>query len=527
MPPGIDGVETARRIRALDGDVFIVIVTAFSDYHPNDIAAAIEPADKLFYLAKPLEPTEITQMSVALGRNWALDREIERSQQHLQEANTRLIESEARATYLAHHDALTGLPNRLAFLKRLDDGIEARQHARDGLKVGIIDLDGFKEVNDRYGHQAGDELIRTAGRRIAETVGPDAFVARLGGDEFAVLFAAAASRDETLAAARRVVGSFLGQFTILGVSVVCSASLGITIAGGDGRLTPVELMRQADIALYAAKANGKQQVVQFDQAMDNSIRLRHQISEELRGAVERNELALYYQPQISSTDRSIHCLEALVRWHHPTRGLVSPGEFVPIAEETGFIHQLGEWVIRTAMHEARSWPDLTVAVNVSTVQFRAQGFAERVIELARRAGIDPARFELEVTESIMFTDLEQTLVNLQRLKAHGFRLALDDFGTGYSSIGYLRDFPFDKLKIDGSFIRAIGSAANAPEVLQAVVSLGKAMEYEITAEGVESEQQHDFLKAISCTLQQGYLFYRPMSKEMLDRLLNELRRQCA
>lgn len=523
MPPGIDGVETAHRIRSIDPDLYIVIVTAYSDYHPNDIAAAIRPADKLFYLAKPLEPTEITQMSLALGRSWALDREVEGNQRRLEEINARLLESEARATYLAHHDALTGLPNRLAFLKKLEDSLDAH----DGLRVGIVDLDGFKEVNDRYGHQAGDELIRNAGRRIAETVGPDAFVARLGGDEFAILFASTAGRDATLALARAVVDSFLAPFAILGVSVACSASLGMTFASGDCRLTPVEPMRQADIALYAAKGNGKQQVAVFDEGMDSSIRLRHQISEELKEAVDRNQLALYYQPQISSRDRSIRCLEALVRWNHPIRGLVSPVEFIPIAEETGFINQLGDWVIRTAMHEARNWPDLTIAVNVSTVQFRAKGFAGRVIELARQEGIDPARFELEVTESIMFTDLEQTLVNLRQLKAHGFRLALDDFGTGYSSIGYLRDFPFDKLKIDGSFIRAIGSTANALEVLQAVVSLGKAMEYEITAEGVENEQQHDFLKAIACTLQQGYLFYRPMSKETLDGLLRDLRRDCA
>jgi len=324
-----------------------------------------------------------------------------------------------------------------------------------------------------------------------------------------------------------VVDGFLAPFTILGVSVSCSASLGVTLADGSGRLTPVELLRQADIALYAAKAGGKQRVMVFDDVMDESIKLRHQINEELKQAVARDELVLLYQPQISSKDRSIHCLEALVRWRHPVRGMVSPGEFIPIAEETGFISQLGDWVIRTAMREARHWPDLTIAVNVSTVQFRVPGFAERVIELARREDMDPARFELEVTESIMFTDVEQTLVNLRQLKAYGFRLALDDFGTGYSSIGYLRDFPFDKLNIDGSFIRAIGSAANAPEVLQAVVSLGKAMEYEITAEGVESEQQHDFLKAISCTLQQGYLFYKPMSKDMIERLLRDGQRHCA
>jgi diguanylate cyclase (GGDEF)-like protein len=428
-----------------------------------------------------------------------------RSLARLGRAHLELKAKEAQAHHLAFHDPLTGLPNRALFNSIVDQLI-AGQTGGKAWAVLLVDLDRFKQVNDTLGHLGGDLLIQQVGIRLQAHTGAGDVVARLGGDEFAILLADRASEGEIGQTADAMVASVREPFEVLGTRIFVGASIGIACVPackGDRS----ELMRMADIAMYRVKAEGRDGFRFFSATMDESVRLRHAIEQDLRQAIaDKRGLAVYYQPQVDASGERLIGLEALLRWHHEERGLLAPQAFVPIAEETGLIHELGRWVLKEACSVAQAWPQLSIAVNLSPVQLRVRGFANEVEAIVRDAGARPQQIELEVTESILLDNDELVRDALSQLRRAGFRIALDDFGTGYSSLSYLREFEVDKLKIDRSFTSGIGEANDAAAIIEAVVRLGHAMGLSVTAEGVETEQQHAFLRTTGCNEMQGFLF---------------------
>ncbi|WP_245298610.1 bifunctional diguanylate cyclase/phosphodiesterase [Methylobacterium platani] len=415
--------------------------------------------------------------------------------------------AEARIAYLAHHDALTGAPNRTSFNDRLAQEIALATAADRPLAVLCADLDRFKEVNDLFGHAAGDALLRSVCAAITGALSPGQMLARLGGDEFAVLApnvdaAGAEALGEAILAALR-------QAETGPAGAIAAASLGIAVYPHDGEDAET-LMVQADTALYRAKQEGRGRLRFYEARMGVQVRERRQIEHDLRHAVERGEFRVVYQPQTRIDDGEAVGFEALLRWQHPERGNVPPDLFIPISEETGSILAIGEWVLRETCREAASWEKpLRIAVNVSAVQLHAPGFAELVHEILFTSGLTPARLEIEITETALIRDLPRALATLRRIKAMGVRIAMDDFGTGYSSLSNLRAFPFDKIKIDASFTRSVDSSEQAATIVRTVLGLGRGLGLPVLAEGVETTGELAFLGAEACHEAQGYLFGRP------------------
>jgi diguanylate cyclase (GGDEF)-like protein len=435
-----------------------------------------------------------------------------------QDTILQLQASEAQAQHLAFHDVLTGLPNRAKFNDRADKAV-ARARRGEPVAILLLDLDRFKHINDTLGHLAGDALIRDFGERLLQIVDEEDIVARLGGDEFAILRRKASSQ-EVIALCERILETVRPPFDLIGNSAFVGVSIGVAIAPEAG-FERVDLMRKADIALYRAKAEGRDCYRLFTPAMDEGVKLRSTIEEDLRTALTTgDELQVHYQPQVAGPGLAIVGLEALVRWQHPRLGLIAPEHFIPVAEETGLICQLGEWMLRQACIASQRWPDLFIAVNLSPVQFRTSGFADRLIAIVRSTNVDPHRIELEVTEGLLLDDSDIVSDALQRLRATGFRIALDDFGTGYSSLSYLRRFQVDKIKIDRSFVQHLGQTVDSTAIISAVLTLGHAMGLTVTAEGVETAAQYDFLEAAGCNTMQGYLFSRPLPEEEVDHLIS-------
>jgi diguanylate cyclase (GGDEF)-like protein len=421
-----------------------------------------------------------------------------------------IMAGEKRLRYLALHDPLCGLPNRNYFSERLEAVIGEVKQGGAASAVLYIDLDHFKDVNDTLGHPVGDELIRNVTRRLANTMRAEDIVARLGGDEFAVLTSISADHAVLLDIAERIIGTLSAPFAVDGHTIVIGASIGIaTIDGSAGGAADV--MRYADMALYRAKNEGRNRACIYDAAMDADLSKRKLIEQELREAIEKGELDVLYQPIVNGSGEKVVGVEALARWSHATRGVISPAEFIPIAEHSGLIIELGNYVLRRACTDGKSWPGLTVAVNVSPLQFRQIDFVSVVERILGETGFEPARLELELTESTLIGNVDSAEAAMIRLKSLGVRLALDDFGTGYSSLQYLRRFPFDKLKIDRSFVLSIEKAADAAAIVHAVVSLGRGLGMKVTAEGVETADQHLFLRAAGVHFMQGYRFGRPMT----------------
>lgn len=422
--------------------------------------------------------------------------------------------SRAQAQHLAFHDSLTGLPNRALFEDRLDHAL-MRRDAK--VAVLLLDLDRFKNVNDTLGHQAGDALIREFGVRLSALTREADTISRLGGDEFAILVEQCRPADLHRLACR-IQEEVKRPFEIIGNQVHVGVSIGIALAGADER-DRLELVRKADIALYSAKDAGRSTYCLFQPHMDDSVRLRGQIEDELRAALSTGKgLTLHYQPQVGG-DGKIIGLEALVRWEHPARGLIPPEQFVPIAEDSGLIVPLGEWVLRQACTVAKRWPHLFVAVNLSPLQFRDPKFFETLTSIVRATGASASALQLEVTERVLLDDDDSVRETLSRLRSAGFTIVLDDFGTGYSSLSYLRKFEVDKIKIDRSFVQHLGDASDSGTIVSAVLALGHAMGLSVAAEGVETPEQQTFLKIAGCKEMQGYLFSRAVPPEDLAGIL--------
>jgi diguanylate cyclase (GGDEF)-like protein len=413
--------------------------------------------------------------------------------------------TEERITHLAHYDALTDLPNRAMFHEHLR---EALADIADGeqLAVHYIDIDEFKSVNDALGHLVGDELLKSVAASLRRCAGEDDFVARLGGDEFAIVQSAVASVDRVTDLVARVFEAIRAPYDCMGHQLTTDASVGIALAPGHGTALD-QILKNADLAMYAAKSAGRRTFRFFEPEMDARVRERRLLETDLRHAIAHGGLEVHYQPCLSLKDDCITGCEALVRWRHPERGMVSPAEFIPIAEDTGLINEIGEWVLTTACREAASWPDdIRLAVNVSPVQFKSGTLALKIMAALSASNLPASRLELEITEAVLIRDDETALAILHQLRAIGVRIALDDFGTGYSSLSYLHRFPFDKIKIDRCFVDDIAGPDGSSSIVQAVVNLASARRMTTTAEGVETEEQQRLLRTLGCNEMQGYLF---------------------
>jgi diguanylate cyclase (GGDEF)-like protein len=443
-----------------------------------------------------------------------------------QEDITARRRAEEQIRHLAHYDALTDLPNRALFREQLERELE-RARRGEQLAVLYIDIDEFKSVNDSLGHPAGDELLKAVASRLRSCIREVDFVARLGGDEFAIVQAGIKQPGDAVELVRRIYEAIREPYECLGHQVATDASIGIALAPNDGTDLD-QLLKSADLAMYSAKADGRRTYRFFEPDMDARVKARRILELDIRQAIADGGFELHYQPIVNLESNEITCCEALLRWNHPVRGMVSPAEFIPIAEETGLICEMGDWVLATACAEAINWPSgIKLAVNVSPVQFRSHAFALKVANALAITGLSANRLELEITEAVLIRDDEAALAMLQHLRAIGVGIALDDFGTGYSSLSYLQRFPFDKIKIDRCFINDIATAEGSSPIVQAVINIARARNMATTAEGVETAQQRAMLLSLGCTEMQGYLFSPARPVAEIRKLLSRASRIAA
>ncbi len=427
-------------------------------------------------------------------------------------------QSEVKIEYMAHHDSLTDLANRVLLNERLEQALGHRIHREEIVAVHHLDLDQFKAVNDTFGHLAGDKLLKIVAGRLRGLVRDTDTIARMGGDEFVIVQGPIRDPAEATSLAQRIIALISEPYDIDGHQAVIGASIGIAVGPGDG-LRPDKLLRNADLALYRAKGDGRGTFRFFEPAMDQQMQARRIMEQDLRKALAAGEFELYYQPVVNLVSNEISGFEALIRWNHPEKGMVAPATFIPLSEEIGFIVSIGEWVIRQACSTAAKWPgDLHVAVNISAVQFRSPGLMQVIVGALAASGLHPTRLEIEITETVLLQNKETTLELLHQLRALGVRIAMDDFGTGYSSLTYLQCFPFDKIKIDRSFVKDITENTGSLNIVRAVAALANGMGMTATAEGVETSEQLDRITSEGCTEMQGYLFSKPLPAAEIERL---------
>lgn len=438
----------------------------------------------------------------------------------MRRTTSELVASEAQAQHNALHDAMSGLPNRAHFMQRLRQELAdcVEQPDLGDVFVAYVDIDRFKVVNDTLGHHVGDELVRQVALRMRRSLPPGDFLSRFGGDEFVLLRRSTGGRVAADMLGRQLMAIAREPFVISGNSLEVSFSCGISW-GPEQSEDPGELLRRADIALYRAKQRGRARYRRFTRDMDASVKLRLEMEMELRRAIVRDELTLAYQPVVNAADGAVLGFEALLRWHHPERGHIRPGLFVPVAEQAGLMLALGNWVLRRVFTECHDWSDCEISVNLSPLQIMASDFLQTIDALVRETGADPRRFILEVTEGVMLDRSDHVVDVLKGLKYRGFRIALDDFGIGYSSLSYLRSFQFDRIKIDRSFVQNIEADLDAHSILRAIVSLGHTLRMKVVAEGVETPMQRALVQAAGCQMIQGHLFWEAMPGEEAKALI--------
>ena len=424
--------------------------------------------------------------------------------------------AEIKIAHMAHHDSLTDLANRVLLNEQLESALAAFQGG-EMLAVHHLDLDQFKAVNDTFGHPVGDKLLKIVAERLRGLVRATDTIARMGGDEFVILQAPIADPSEASALAQAIIALMSMPYDLDDHQAVVGASIGIAVSPGDGSSCD-NLLRNADLALYRAKADGRGTFRFFEPVMDLQMQTRRTMEQDLRKALPARQFELYYQPVVNVASNEIRGFEALIRWNHPDRGMIAPATFIPLAEEIGFIVPMGEWVIRQACIAAAKWPeDIHVAVNISAVQFRSPELMKVIVAALADSGLHPARLELEITETVLLHSKEATLAVLHQLRALGVRIAMDDFGTGYSSLTYLQCFPFDKIKIDRSFVKDVTENKGSLNIVRAVAALANGMGMTTTAEGVETQEQLDSIAAEGCTEMQGFLFSRPIPEREIER----------
>ncbi len=535
MPPGWDGLETIQRLWVIDPHLQIVICSAHADYDWQDVVRRLGATDRLLVLRKPFEPIEALQCANALTCKWrneravrghveALEREVCARTQGLEAVNQEL-------RHLATHDALTGLPNRVLLDDRLRQMLAHADRYGESFALMLCDLDRFKLINDSLGHAAGDQLLQEVARRLAGVVRQVDTVARIGGDEFVIVISPPASVAEAEEVARRALAAMAPPVFLGGISIHASPSIGIAYFPADAT-TVQTLVAHADAAMYAAKQAGRTKVQRYSPGMSTGTPEKVRLESDLHRAIEAQQFELHFQPKVDIRSGAVNSAEALVRWRHPERGLIPPGEFIPLAEECGLIAAIGDWVVREACRQGRLWTDqglpiLRIAVNLSASQFRASNVVDAIGSAIADAGFDPRLLEVEITESAVMNDPEESIHTLERLSEMGILISVDDFGTGYSSMSYLRRLPIDKLKIDRSFIHEITARADDALIVQAIVSLAHNLRLKVIAEGVETLAQLEFLSAIGCDQYQGYHFSRPLPRPEFESLMREIQARCA
>ncbi len=507
MPPGWDGIETISHLWKESPDLQVVLCTAYADYSWQEIRKVLGESDSLLILKKPFDNVEVLQLAHALTRKWELNQEIH-----------------GRLNQLAYYDGLTGLPNRSLFMDRLTQALnQARRYGQQGALL-FIDLDNFKRINDTLGHGIGDDLLKAMARRLvkslrlSDTVArpTDAqMAARLGGDEFTVILPKLEHESDAGTIAKRIETNFAKPMTIGNHQFLVTSSIGIAIFPQDGD-TVETLLKNADLAMYFAKNSGPSNFKYYQESMNAAALKRLTIEIQLRQAIERDEFTLHYQPQIDLVSKRMSGMEALLRWHNGELGDVSPGDFIPIAEESGLIIEIGEWVMRTACRQIGRWDEQRIsidriAVNVSVKQFIHPGFLKMVGDILTETGLSPRRLEIEVTESLLVSDSKEVVRILKTLKGMNIRIAVDDFGTGYSSLSRLKEMPIDCLKIDRSFICGIDNGTSDQSIISAIIAMAEGLDLSVIAEGVQTTRQVNFLMDKRCIEAQGFFFSRPLS----------------
>ena len=546
MMPGMDGIETLKRIRSQNSASALPVIMVTAKSESTNIVDALELGAN-DYVTKPVDfavalarvNTQISRKRaverVALANeelrkvNEDLERRVEERTSRLIDANQRLKveiadreESQARSQYLAYHDSLTGLGNRLLFKEQLEEALKDVSVASHPLAVLFLDLDGFKAVNDTLGHSIGDLLLKSVAAKLRDILPRTDRIARLGGDEFAILQISAAQPGSSIALAEKIIEVVGQPNSIDGHDVTVGASVGIAVAR-PGDINTENFLKSADLAMYSAKSDGRGTYRMFDPEMDAIVQARRLLERDMRTALAQDGFRLFYQPLVNLQTKKVTAFEALMRWQHPERGMVPPSDFIPVAEEMGLIVQLGEWALRQACAEATEWPDeVCVSVNLSPLQFSKGNLVSSVMSALASAGLPASRLELEITESVLLEKSERNITILNQLRDLGVRISMDDFGTGYSSIGYLRSFPFDKIKIDQSFVRDLLVDEGSLAIVRAIAGLGVSFGMITTAEGVETEEQMRCLNLEGCIEVQGYLYSRPVPADEIVGVLASL-----
>ena len=537
MMPGIHGTEVLRQIREKHSASMLPVIMVTAKSQPEDIVESLKLGAN-DYVTKPVEfSTALARVANQVARRRSeietrravseRDDQLKRANAEVRDEITRRTATESRVAYLAHHDTLTGLANRFSFDQELHGaGSRARESNRD-YAVLFMDLDGFKNVNDALGHQVGDALLKEVANCVRGALGEDDFVARFGGDEFSVLHFSSDIENSATALSKRLIEVTSACQVVEGHQIFIGASIGIAIAQGE--IDPNTLMKRADLAMYRAKAGGRGQFRLFHPEMNTVAQMRRSLELDLRGAIARSEFEIFYQPIVNLEHKSLSGFEALLRWRHPERGFLAPDTFIPLAEETGLIVPIGEWVMRQACADAARWPSgLRVAVNLSAVQFRNRNLIGVIVGALAASCLPPSRLELEITESVLLGNNAQTLEMLQQIRKVGVAISLDDFGAGYSGLGYLRSIQFDKVKIDKSFISEMTSKGESLAIIQAAVGLATSLGISTTAEGLETEEQLRDVVLEGCAEGQGFFFSKPLPAfrvpEMIERI-RQLKRQ--
>jgi diguanylate cyclase (GGDEF)-like protein len=551
MMPGIDGMETLKRIRSQKSASALPVIMVTAKSESDNIVGALEQGAN-DYVTKPVDfAVALARVNTQLSRRRAeqqvalaneelrranedLERRVEERTHRLIDANQRLKEEiadreelQAKSQYLAYHDSLTGLGNRLLFKEQLDEALKDVSVTPHPLAVLFLDLDGFKAVNDTLGHSVGDLLLKSIAAKLRDLLPSTDRIARLGGDEFAILQMSSPQPSSSTSLAERIIEIVAQPHHIDGHEVTVGASIGVAIAR-PGEMSTESLLKSADLAMYSAKSDGRGTYRIFDPQMDAVVQTRRSLERDMRTSLAQGGFELYYQPLVNLQTKQVTAFEALMRWQHKDRGAVSPSEFIPVAEDMGLIIQLGEWALRQACMEAAQWPDdIRVSVNLSPLQFSKGNLVGTVVSALASSGLAASRLELEITESVLLEKSERNIAILNQLRELGARISMDDFGTGYSSIGYLRSFPFDKIKIDQSFVRDLLVDEGSLAIVRAIASLGVSFGMTTTAEGVETEEQMRCLNLEGCVEVQGYLYSKPVPTSGIAKVLADLQQHRA
>ena len=527
MPPGWDGLETIEHLWAVDPHIQVVICSAHADYDWMDVVQRLGHSDQLLVLRKPFEPIEVLQCANSLTSKWRNERIIRAQVASLERdvsVRTQGLEAATRQLrHLATHDALTGLPNRVLLDDRIAQALTHAHRERHSFAVMLCDLDRFKLINDSLGHHAGDHLLQEVARRLTNVVRDVDTVARLGADEFIIVLSPPTSRKDAEVVAQRVIEAMQPAVEIAGITIHASLSIGIAFYPDDGSSVET-LIAHADAAMFAAKQRGRNSVQCYAAGMDAGTHDKVRLESDLHTALALRQFELYYQPKVDTMSGTFYSAEALIRWRHPERGLVSPAAFIPLAEECGLIGPIGEWVLREACRQGRAWQQaglspVRIAVNVAASQFRAGDLVETIHQALADAELEARFLEVELTESAVMSDPEESIKILEQLSEMGVLVSVDDFGTGYSSMSYLRRFPIDQLKIDRSFLSEITARSDDASIVGAIVSLAHNLRLKVVAEGVETVAQLDLLKTLGCDQYQGYQFSPPVPAAEFESLM--------